>query len=300
MDPPRRHTTEAPGDRPRRGFCRPSRRILAWQGRAQGSAGGLPPDVRAVEHSSQVHVRLMIMSPKRIFVVIPAILLAVAGCSSGTNLNLQEGWDWSVKYQVGLDTGEDFDWTTGALSGEEDMSQNLSLRKTPGSSDSIDLYAEAEDTLCQQYVDSDSGGFDQSNTIWQLLDFTRQAAIARDFSPEYQKAYADVKARVEENGPSLDGITVFDENFEHTAEWNAAWDARWALETQYWSDNYSNLDDEKKQIADRTQLIWDQAFTESMVRKAQEFVVETCDIVVPDGYVYPSAEDLGITLPDAS
>src|SRR5699024_7816601 len=96
-------------------------------------------------------------------------------------------------------------------------------------------------------------------------------------------------AYIEETGPEVPSFSEGseDERQQATEDRLAAWD-------DYFEESYPNLVKDREKILDKQSAVEDQLYTEDGVREVQEAIVEYCEITLPAGFTYPTAEELGI------
>lgn len=221
-------------------------------------------------------------------------ILSVSACSSSSNLNVDDGWDWEVRRDAAFNVGAQFDYFTGEVVKDAgEAGSGLSLKdESPEPDTWKTALADAERAICDGYVNTpiDDTLKWQGYDIRFLISGTINAAMADKYPDGWSKVNDELVAWNNANGPS------FKDYETGTSEWKQVVGQREALRVERIKSEYPELAATADENRLRLEEFSVEANTTAMVLAAQKYYIEVCDLDVAEGYKYPSPAELGIVV----
>lgn len=219
----------------------------------------------------------------------------VASCSSPPEADVSTGIEWDVRNFATNGKDHEFDHNTGEVIFRSTPTTSMKSVDGPAVADDAEEVFEAgmpgaRENYCDQYFDPPAAelAWSQGLTISMVLHYSAKAAVSDHYSDELIEALRETETWLEDNGFSL--LPSPDQDV------GEAIDKRLAAETEHWEEHYSHLNEERTRLRAQEAKLLEELFSEEGVREAQEALVEYCDISLPEGYSFPTAEELEIHL----
>jgi len=198
---------------------------------------------------------------------------------------VEAGWAQMIDYDVGHSSDDfEFDLVTGELTPAAESRLRPSGERAPTLSE---LRSKAEAEFCEFVLDQD--GDLQDYKVKHLLRNTLLVVLRQgpNASDELKAAVSAVGEEVRSSLPPEPPILD-----EGHSEWQSEFDALFELKFE---EFHPELVDERNSLREERRLRVREVYQDSTVLDAQKLIVTKCDIEVPVGYEFKTAEELGVS-----